>query len=273
MELRQQRVPVEVSFAPGGTGLIESHHEEGFFMDWRKDPFAKILIVVGGEGILSRAKQQFAIQAYSLMVIPRMARHRIADLPGRPLSLAGVCLDNKEFPDPGLLNAACSGWRVENGSALAGKVRDWVREIFVEERMERVGNRALQQALVTRMLVELARTPARTAAGQVDSVHRVEAYLTTLEQEFWRACSIDEVAASLGLSRRRFTQLFRGLAGESWLSRVNRLRLEHAAALLRSTRLSVRSVAFECGYPDLSHFYRAFKGRFGMSPGKWREQA
>ncbi|MGC9451334.1 MAG: helix-turn-helix domain-containing protein [Oceanipulchritudo sp.] len=34
----------------------------------------------------------------------------------------------------------------------------------------------------------------------------------------------------------------------------------------------MRSVAFECGYADLSHFYRAFKGRFGMSPGKWRDQ-
>lgn len=41
----------------------------------------------------------------------------------------------------------------------------------------------------------------------------------------------------------------------------SRLRLAHAVGALG--RLRVR------GYAELSHYYRAFTGRYGMSPGKW----
>ena len=78
------------------------------------------------------------------------------------------------------------------------------------------------------------------------------------------------MARTLGLSRRRFTQLFRELAGESWQKRVSSLRMRYAADLLRSTSISIRSIAFECGYRDLSHFYRVFKQTHGMSPGQFR---
>jgi AraC family L-rhamnose operon regulatory protein RhaS len=272
MEQAQQRLPVEVAFKPSGLGLFESRHEEGFFMEWRRDPFPKILLVIGGEGILLKGRGQFAIQAGSLLVIPAMARHRIEDLPGMPLSLAGVCLRGTRFPEAATVRAACSRWRIETDSPPARKVRDWIREILVEERLGKPGADALQQALLVRILVELARTPARLSAGRVDSLRRVEAYIASMERDFWKDDSLDTISASLGLSRRRFTQLFREISGETWLSRLTRIRLGHAAELLRSTRLSVRSVAFECGYADLSHFYRVFKGQFGMSPGKRREK-
>lgn len=199
----QQLVPVEVRFGANGLGLFESHHEEGFFMDWRQDPFAKILIVIG-EGAFSSAE--------------------------------GSRWTSRLPAFWSFLNGRGTGSRRSTGPAGG---------------------------------------PAGAYSGPAgpNSASRVDAYIQSLEREFWRNETIDSVAASLGMSRRRFTQLFRDIAGESWRSRLNRLRLEHAATLLRGTRLSVWSVVFECGFADLSHFYRAFKGRFGMSPGRWREQA
>ena len=47
--------------------------------------------------------------------------------------------------------------------------------------------------------------------------------------------SLDTAATSLGLSRRRFTQLFREVTGSSWLNYVRRLRVEHAKRLLGQT--------------------------------------
>jgi AraC family L-rhamnose operon regulatory protein RhaS len=99
----------------------------------------------------------------------------------------------------------------------------------------------------------------------------VETYIVALETEFWKNEDMDTVARTLGLSRRRFTQLFRELAGESWQKRVSSLRMRYAAELLKSSNISIRSIAFECGYKDLSHFYRVFKQAHGMSPGQFRE--
>ena len=83
--------------------------------------------------------------------------------------------------------------------------------------------------------------------------------------------NLDAAASSLGLSRRRFTQLFREITGTSWLAHVRGLRIDHAKKLLESTDRTVLSVAFECGFEDLSTFYRAFKRETDESPNKWRQ--
>jgi AraC-like DNA-binding protein len=43
-----------------------------------------------------------------------------------------------------------------------------------------------------------------------------------------------------------------------------------AAELLRQ-RLSITEVAMRLGYSDPAHFTRAFRRRFGMTPGQWRQ--
>jgi AraC-like DNA-binding protein len=42
---------------------------------------------------------------------------------------------------------------------------------------------------------------------------------------------------------------------------------------LRGRPLSVLAVAFECGYEDLSSFYRAFRRQRGGPPDRWRKAA
>ena len=101
----------------------------------------------------------------------------------------------------------------------------------------------------------------------------MRAYVDDLEDHFFEASNLDSAAAGLGISRRRFTQLFRQVTSTSWLSYVRRLRVEHAKRLLGQTQRTVLSIAFECGFEDLSTFYRAFKREVGHSPNHWRSNA
>jgi transcriptional regulator GlxA family with amidase domain len=77
---------------------------------------------------------------------------------------------------------------------------------------------------------------------------------------------VAEAAHRAGLSERRFSQLFREITGSSWLSHLRALRLDHATRLLRHTERSITAIAFECGFTDLSNFYRAFKTANDCSP-------
>jgi len=96
-------------------------------------------------------------------------------------------------------------------------------------------------------------------------------YVAELAHRFYEATTIDAEAARLGMSRRRFTDRFKQHAGQTWLRHVKQLRLAHARHLLTTTRRTVASIAFECGYGDLSTFYRAFTAAHTQSPLEYRQ--
>ncbi|MDQ8179122.1 helix-turn-helix transcriptional regulator [Pelagicoccus sp. SDUM812005] len=146
---------------------------------------------------------------------------------------------------------------------------------MIEERNERPESEDLQLSYVCQLLASLTRNPfdEEPSDEALRSRARVEAYVERLASSFWKTEDLDSVARSLGLSRRRFTQIFREVTGESWLARVTRLRMEHARHLLTETQLSVRSICFECGFAEISSFYRLFRSTYRTSPGAFRKQA
>lgn len=57
--------------------------------------------------------------------------------------------------------------------------------------------------------------------------------------------------------------------GESLAEYVRNVRLDKAAALLRESTLNITEVRYEVGYTNSSHFARAFKQKFGVSPSDY----
>jgi AraC-like DNA-binding protein len=162
----------------------------------------------------------------------------------------------------------------------ASRIAGLMRRVEIERKRDLPHSCALATSLTLRLLADLAAegqptsSPAPTQGRpwyQGDSMARVRAYVQDLEQHFFEATNLDAAAASLGLSRRRFTQLFRQCTDSSWLAYVRRLRIEHAKRLLAEPQKTVLSIAFECGFEDLSTFYRAFKREVGVSPNQWRQ--
>jgi AraC-like DNA-binding protein len=83
----------------------------------------------------------------------------------------------------------------------------------------------------------------------------------------------ESIAQDQRISRRRLDQLMHEICGHSIASHLWSRRLEQAAADLRDPvkiGLSVAQIAFANGFEDAAHFTRAFKKRFGSTPGQWR---
>lgn len=78
--------------------------------------------------------------------------------------------------------------------------------------------------------------------------------------------TVQEMAASVHLSRSRFMGVYRELFGGSPVEDLINARIKHARWLLSATTLSVGQVAGECGFRSLYHFSRLFKKRVGTSP-------
>lgn len=73
---------------------------------------------------------------------------------------------------------------------------------------------------------------------------------------------------SLSSFKREFQKQYSETPGK-WL--LNK-RLEYSAVLLRNNHMNISQIVFEVGFEDLSHFSRAFKTRFGVSPTQFRTQ-
>jgi AraC-like DNA-binding protein len=82
-------------------------------------------------------------------------------------------------------------------------------------------------------------------------------------------CSLDEAAASLGLSPRTLKRKL-GVGGTSFTALLDQARLERARELLRSER-SLEEIAESLGYSDVANFTRAFRRWTGTTPAAHRK--
>jgi len=88
-----------------------------------------------------------------------------------------------------------------------------------------------------------------------------------------RELSAVAIAGTLGISRRRLDGLFIAALGQPVATQIWQRRFAHAASLLRDplrAHQCLRDIAQASGFEDTTHFVRAFKRRYGQTPGKWR---
>jgi AraC-like DNA-binding protein len=85
--------------------------------------------------------------------------------------------------------------------------------------------------------------------------------------------TVDELAATVGLSRSSLSQRFADLVGQPPIQYLTRWRLTIAAQRLRQGTATVAQIAAHNGYESEQAFNRAFKRAFGTTPAVWRREA
>ena len=80
-----------------------------------------------------------------------------------------------------------------------------------------------------------------------------------------------QVASFMGMSR---TTLYRFLKKEGidFVIYVNKLRIEHAATLLKTTHEDVSAIGYACGFNNVNYFIKLFKEEKGITPGKYTKR-
>lgn len=81
---------------------------------------------------------------------------------------------------------------------------------------------------------------------------------------------VPALAELAGRSREHVNRVLQARTGRTATATINQLRLNRAAALLRMTDRPIATVAVDCGFSNLSHFYRLFNARFKVAPRRYR---
>jgi AraC-like DNA-binding protein len=269
MDLKKRSKPADVSFPEFGIYALESHHGEAFRMEVMRHDFAKLLFVMDGRGTLEVGEEAYALNSETPVYIPAGISHRIIDRPGKPLSLYAVCIEMESMP-------VSIRQRLETLPLTLVRTRyhtlQWherFRQLLYEQMMQRNDRSIIILEIVLWMLLQVSRY--KPADSEVESsADRIRSYTQEMEHDFYSEQTLAEAAAQTGMGERRFSQLFRELNGCSWLNHLRELRIEHACLLLKETDHSPTAIAYECGFSDLSNFYRAFKKKTNQAPLEYR---
>jgi AraC family transcriptional regulator len=120
---------------------------------------------------------------------------------------------------------------------------------------------------------ELLSNTARETLWQQETLPRwVRNARELLHDECSEPLQITEMARQLGVHpvyfARAFRQAFRCTPGEYLM----RCRLRKGMALLRDSKLPLSNIALEAGFFDQSHFTKAFRVHFGITPHTYRKR-
>jgi AraC family L-rhamnose operon regulatory protein RhaS len=274
----KRQSPISVKLPPHGVYVLESHHGPGFQMRAESHGFLELFFVIGGRGHFLIDSREHRCRKNDLVVVPPGCQHTIHDNVADPLALYAVCV----APDVAAHDAesfqSLPAGTVRVGSVLAHQMRSVFRQLLFEQTRRRPFGNSAMIGLTLQLLATLARRRGNNRHpvsddGPNDVAPRraeVERYAADLAHRFFEHATIDSAAAELGISRRRFTTLFSEVTGRTWSDYLADLRIGYACRLLKETQRSIVAIAFECGFEDLSSFYRAFKRRAGDSPARWR---
>ena len=91
-----------------------------------------------------------------------------------------------------------------------------------------------------------------------------------VEEEYASDLALDDIAHRVASSRRQLQRAYAEIGGTTFRDHLTQVRMERAARLLRTERLSVREVAARVGYRQPAQFAKAFRRHIGLAPSEYR---
>jgi len=126
-----------------------------------------------------------------------------------------------------------------------------------------------------RVFVESIAQLAELASDAADSdLPRAVAGAKSLLIATWNETySASYLAREAGIGVGRLSRLFKRSVGCTIPQFRNRLRMEKAVEMLKTTDKAITTIALECGFTNLTHFYRVFREAHGKGPREFRGSA
>jgi AraC-like DNA-binding protein len=141
---------------------------------------------------------------------------------------------------------------------------------------DRPGRGAALSGLLDLLLVYIVRAwiDGQSGAGWPRALHdpQIAAALECLHTDLARPWRIEDLAASVGLSRATLARRFTTLTGQPPMAYLAWWRMTTAARLLRETDLPLPGISRQVGYHSPYAFSHAFKRHFGLAPGRYRSK-
>ena len=149
-------------------------------------------------------------------------------------------------------------------------IQNLVENLIWTIRNNQQNNRSINQVTMGLLFLQLMNHTDKVTVGQ----NRVEEELLLAVyrfiEEHYKEGRLSELAESLHYDLYWLSRVVKKLTNKNYTELVQTKRLNQAAYLLATTRLSVADIGRAVGYDNLSYFHRIFRDKFRVTPKEYR---
>lgn len=145
---------------------------------------------------------------------------------------------------------------------------DYERKCTAYEMNIKASLLSLISSLYRNELMEAGSERAKRQDG--DQHLKIKQILAYMDSHLADKIELSQLAAASGLSKSHFCKFFKDRTGMRPMEYLNVIRINKAAALLRTGSYSVIEAALESGFQHLSYFSKWFKACMNMTPSEYK---
>lgn len=124
------------------------------------------------------------------------------------------------------------------------------------------------QSVLQQVLEELGRDCQGTAADS-GNIAQIQQYI---HKHYAENLELAQVAKKFNYNYNYLSTYFNQRMKESFSEYLNRIRIEKACEILKTTSYTIAQVSEMVGYSDPSYFSRIFKNQTGRTPSQWKRK-
>lgn len=125
------------------------------------------------------------------------------------------------------------------------------------------------RAIIERLLEKHDQEPALESCDVAGKVERVKHFA---ERNLHKKITLEDAAASVGLSPKYLSRIFKQETGKGFSEYRTQVRMRQAIELLEQTGYNVNQISEKLAYENAESFIRAFKKEEGCTPAEYRRK-
>lgn len=155
---------------------------------------------------------------------------------------------------------------------LTGRLFDSVHDELAEERPY---YKEIISAMLHEFVYRLRRHHPRASEASAIRSHRAEMLydmqnlLTYIDEHYGENITLAFAAERMNFSESHFSKVFKKLIGINFITYINAVRIEQAAAMLRKSSARITDISMQCGFGNVRSFNRTFKEYTGYTPSQF----
>ena len=236
-----------------------------------------------GAGIYSVNGHNYSIKPNDVFVFSSNEQHCITEII-EPLEFVNIHFEPRffwgsrfeSFSDVGMFFSHSDKFqcRLTRNSKSASYIADLIEGILSEIKQKKQEYKMMARAKLTDILVTLIREYKYTNENESRSYSNVKAVKTAMDyihKHLVEKITLEDIATNSGMSRSRFSTVFKETMGITLWDYVCEKRIELVMQKLEKNEdASMMDIALKCGFNNTANFNKAFKKQTGITPKEYK---